>query len=43
VPLVTAKVAALIYWQALKLLVKRTPFYTHPAKIAASSAAERAR
>lgn len=34
-PLVTVKVSAMIYWQALKLLIKRTPFYTHPAKIAA--------
>jgi uncharacterized protein len=34
VPLVTTKVAVLIYWQALKLLVKRTPFYTHPGKLA---------
>lgn len=32
-PLITLKVSALIYWQALVLLVKRTPFYTHPAKI----------
>ncbi len=43
VPFVTIKVATLIYWQALKLLVKRTPFYTHPDKIAAARAAERAR
>jgi DUF1365 family protein len=34
-PLITVKVSALIYWQALKLLIKRTPFYTHPAKIVA--------
>jgi DUF1365 family protein len=33
-PLITVKVSALIYWQALKLLIKRTPFYTHPTKIA---------
>jgi DUF1365 family protein len=33
-PLVTAKVTALIYWQALRLLLKRTPFFTHPKKIA---------
>jgi hypothetical protein len=32
-PLITAKVTAMIYWQALKLLVKRTPFFTHPDKI----------
>jgi uncharacterized protein len=36
VPFVTVKVAALIYWQALKLLVKRTPFFTHPDKLAAA-------
>lgn len=34
-PLITVKVSAMIYWQALKLLIKRTPFYTHPAKLAA--------
>jgi uncharacterized protein len=31
-PLITAKVSALIYWQALKLLVKRAPFHIHPHK-----------
>ncbi len=35
-PFMTAKVAFLIYWQALKLLIKRTPFFTHPAKLASS-------
>ncbi len=30
-PWMTAKVAAAIYWQALKLWVKRNPFYDHPA------------
>ena len=29
-PLITARVSALIYWQALKLLWKRTPFHAHP-------------
>jgi len=29
-PLVTVKVSALIYWQALKLLWKRVPFHSHP-------------
>lgn len=29
-PLVTLEVSALIYWQALKLLWKRTPFHAHP-------------
>jgi DUF1365 family protein len=33
-PLVTVKVTALIYWQALKLLLKRVPFFTHPKKLA---------
>jgi len=31
-PLITVKVSALIYWQALKLLCKRVPFHAHPAK-----------
>jgi DUF1365 family protein len=31
-PAVTAKVVGLIYWQALKLLLKGTPFFTHPEK-----------
>lgn len=30
-PWMTAKVAATIYWQALKLWIKRNPFYDHPA------------
>jgi DUF1365 family protein len=30
-PLITLKVSALIYWQALKLLVKRASFHDHPA------------
>jgi len=30
-PLMSLQVSALIYWQALKLLVKRTPFFAHPA------------
>lgn len=33
-PLVTFKVSLLIYWQALLLLLKRTPFFTHPDKLA---------
>jgi DUF1365 family protein len=33
-PLITFKVSALIYWQALVLLLKRTPFFTHPDKTA---------
>jgi hypothetical protein len=31
-PLMSLRVSALIYWQALKLLAKRTPFHVHPAK-----------
>ena len=33
-PLVTLKVSSLIYWQALRLWLKRTPFFTHPDKVA---------
>lgn len=29
-PLMTLKVIAAIYWQALRLLVRRAPFYPHP-------------
>ncbi|MDH3389749.1 MAG: DUF1365 domain-containing protein [Gammaproteobacteria bacterium] len=29
-PWMTARVAAAIYWQALKLWIKRNPFYDHP-------------
>jgi len=29
-PFMTAKVALAIYWQALKLFVKKVPFYPHP-------------
>ena len=32
-PLMTAKVVAAIHWQALRLWLKRVPFYTHPDKI----------
>ena len=31
-PLITAKVVFLIYWQSLRLLVKKVPFFTHPRK-----------
>jgi len=31
-PLITLKVSALIYWQALKLSWKRAPFHAHPDK-----------
>lgn len=29
-PLMTVKVAVAIYWEALKLFIKRTPLYSHP-------------
>jgi DUF1365 family protein len=32
-PLMTAQVVALIHWQALRLWIKRAPFYTHPDKL----------
>ena len=31
-PLITAKVMGAIYWQALRLWLKRCPFYKHPGK-----------
>jgi hypothetical protein len=31
-PLMTMKVTAMIYFQALRLLLKNTPFFTHPKK-----------
>ncbi len=31
-PLITARVAGAIYWQAFRLWLKRAPFYVHPAK-----------
>jgi DUF1365 family protein len=33
-PLLPLRVTFLIYWQALVLLLKRTPFFTHPDKLA---------
>jgi DUF1365 family protein len=37
-PLITLKVSALIYWQALVLLCKRVRFHTHPDKIRTTKA-----
>jgi DUF1365 family protein len=34
-PWMTARVAAGIYWQALRLRLKRTPYHEHPARLAA--------
>lgn len=31
-PFMTAKVVMAIYWEALRLWLKKTPFYSHPAK-----------
>jgi DUF1365 family protein len=31
-PLMSLKVSALIYWQALKLLIRRIPLFVHPAR-----------
>ena len=36
-PVMTGKVVVLIYWQALRLLLKKTPFFTHPKKRVLSS------
>ncbi len=35
-PLMTAKVATAIYWQALRLWLKRIPFHPHPAGVDAA-------
>ena len=35
-PLMTLQVAALIHWQALKLLIQRVPFFSHPEKTPAT-------
>lgn len=32
-PLLTLKVTLSIYWEALRLFIKRTPLYTHPDKL----------
>jgi len=31
-PMMTGKVISMIYWQSLRLALKKTPFYTHPKK-----------
>lgn len=31
-PLLTGKVVAMIYWQALRLVIKKVPFFPHPKK-----------
>jgi len=36
-PVMTGKVITLIYWQSLRLLLKKTPFFTHPKKRELSS------
>jgi DUF1365 family protein len=30
--MMTLKVSTMIYWQALRLWLKKAPFYTHPEK-----------
>jgi DUF1365 family protein len=35
-PIMTGKVTAMIYWQALRLKLKGAPVYTHPKKIGSS-------
>ena len=37
-PFMTGKVVAGIYWQALRLWLKRCPFYPHPSKRTAATA-----
>ena len=32
-PIMSLQVTSLIYWQALRLALKRTPFFTHPKKV----------
>ena len=35
-PLISLRLHAAIYWQAARLFMKRTPFFTHPKKRAAA-------
>jgi DUF1365 family protein len=37
-PLMTAKVAVAIYWEALKLFIKRIPYHSHPGNTIGSGA-----
>lgn len=37
-PFMTVKVVAAIYWQALKLWLKRVPVFTHPQRVAGAEA-----
>jgi DUF1365 family protein len=37
-PVMTLKVVLLIHWQAVKLFIKRVPFFTHPDKLSAPDA-----
>ncbi len=39
-PLMTIKVAAAIYWEALRLFLKRAPFYGHPGTASAGDGEE---
>jgi len=39
-PLITAQVSLAIYWQALKLWLKKAPFHTHPDKLAATGSGQ---
>jgi DUF1365 family protein len=42
-PFMTGKVAGAIYWQALRLWLKRVPFFTHPEKTGAGHRARAGR
>jgi len=42
-PFMTARVLGGIYWQALRLWLKRIPFHTHPSKLAQTGGADPAK